>query len=76
MDPDSKQIQKQLNDLEIKILKQRSDFLPHGSNVLQSTWLRRTIQASNGLDGFLLDYGFNFLPSCGFISWLIFLITQ
>jgi hypothetical protein len=72
MDPDSI---KKNNDLEKKIYKQPSNILPNGSNVFQSSWIRHTIQTSNGIDRFLLDYGFAFLPSCGIISWIIFLIA-
>jgi hypothetical protein len=72
MDPDSKN---NINDLEKKIFKQLSDILPDGGNVLQPTWVRHIIQTSNGMDKFLLDYGCYFLPSCGIISWAIFLIA-
>lgn len=72
MDPDSKN---NINDLEKKIFKQLSNILPNGGNVLQPTWVRHIIQTSNGIDRFLLDYGFTFLPSCGIISWIIFLIA-
>ena len=46
------------------------------SNVLQSTWLRRTVQSSVGLDRFLLDYGFDFLPHISFFVWIVFFITK
>lgn len=72
MDPDSKR----LNDLEIQILKQRGDLLSNDSNVLQPIWVRRLIQSSNELDGFLLDYGFNFLWNCGILSWIIFFLQK
>jgi hypothetical protein len=72
MDPDSKN---NINDLEKKIFKQPSNIMPNGDNVLQPTWVRHIIQTSNGIDRFLLDYGFTFLPSCGIISWIIFLIA-
>lgn len=75
MDPDDKRIQKQLNDLEIHILKQRSNILSDDSNVFQPIWFRRAIQSSNGLDRFLLDYGFNFLPYSGVLFWIIYLFT-
>ena len=72
MDPDSRN---NINDLEKKIFKQPSNILPNGSNVFQPIWVRRVIQTSNDIDRFLLDYGFTFLPSCGIISWIIFLIA-
>ena len=72
MDPDSKR----LNDIEIKILKQHGHSLLNDSDVFQSSWIRRFIQTSNGLDRFLLDYGFNFLLRCAIFSWLLFLIEK
>jgi hypothetical protein len=75
MDPDSKHVQKQLNDLEISIFKQRSYSVSNVSNVFQPSGVRCIIQNDNGLDRFLLDYGFNFLPISGIISWFIFLIS-
>jgi len=44
--------------------------------VFQSIWIRRFIQASNGLDKFLLDYGFNFLLRIGTIFWCLYFIAQ
>lgn len=72
MDPDSRN---NINDLEKKIFKQHSNILSNGSNVFQSSWIRRVVQTSNDIDRFLLDYGFAFLPSCGVVSWIIFLIA-
>jgi hypothetical protein len=48
----------------------------YGSNVFQSTRLRRIIQSSNEYDRFLLDYGFDFLPGISIILWFILLLTQ
>jgi hypothetical protein len=72
MDPDSKN---NTNDLEKKVFKKSSNILPNDGHVSQSSWIRYIIQTSNGIDRFLLDYGFAFLPICGIISWIIFLIT-
>jgi hypothetical protein len=72
MEPGSRN---KINDLEKTIFKQLSNFLPNGSNVFQSSWIRRVVQTNNDLDRFLLDYGFTFLPSCGVVSWVIFLIA-
>lgn len=58
---------------EIKILENR---ITHARNFLQSTWLRRTIQNSDGLDRFLLDYGFTFLPRISAIFWIILYFKQ
>lgn len=41
-------------------------------DVFQSARIRRIIQVCDGLDGFLLDYGCNFLPYITIISWVIF----
>ena len=73
MSPDGKPL---LNDLEIEILKKRSDSLLNAGDVLQPAWIRRAIQTSDGLDRFLLDYGFDFLFRCAFVSWLVFIIQK
>jgi hypothetical protein len=75
MEEDSK-IQKRINDLEIEILKQCSYNVSDAGDVFQPAWLRRTIQTSNGLDRFLLDYGFHFLLRCTVLSWLVFIIQK
>lgn len=53
-----------------------SDPDPDVGYVFQPTWLRRIIQTSNGLDGFLLDYGCNFLLRFSFILYLILFIKE
>lgn len=73
MDPDGKQT---LHDLEIKILKKRINDVSHASDVFQPAWIRRAIQTSDGLDRFLLDYGFDFLWRCAFFSWVVFLLQK
>jgi len=72
MDPDSKK----LYDLEKTILKQRTYRMSNDSNVLQSFRIRRFIQNSDGMDRFLLDYGYNFLFPCGVIFWVIFILKE
>jgi len=47
----------------------------HDGDVFQSSWLRRTIQSSNGLDRFLLEYSFDILPYFCFIIYTILLLT-
>lgn len=76
MDPDSKRYIKDINDLEIKIFKERVYSVPDDGNVFQPIWVRRVIQNSMGLDRFLLDYGFDFLLPCGIFSWFIFFIEK
>jgi len=46
------------------------------SNVFQSIRIRCTFQINNGFDGFLLDYGYNFLLRFGSAIWFIFIIIQ
>jgi hypothetical protein len=75
MEADSK-IQKKLNDLEIQILKQRSYNVSNAGDVFQPAWLRRAIQTSDGLDRFILDYGYHFLWRFAFVSWLVFIIQK
>jgi len=48
----------------------------NASNVLQPAWLRCTFCPSDEVDGFLLDYGRNFLLPVGIILWTIFLIAS
>jgi len=43
-------------------------------DLLQPARFRRAIQSSNGLDRFLLDYGYNFLPYVAIIIYSIFLL--
>jgi len=47
----------------------------NGSNILQPSWIRRTVQNSDGLDRILLDYGFNILPYFSIVVWFILLFT-
>lgn len=46
------------------------------SNVFQSIRVRCIVQTNNGFDGFLLDYGRNFLWRFGFFLWLLFAIIK
>lgn len=39
-------------------------------------WVRCIIQNSYGTNKFLLDYGYNFLPYIGILSYIIFIITK
>ena len=75
MEADSK-IQKKLNDLEITILKQRSYNVSDAGDVFQPAWLRCAIQTSDGLDRFILGYGYHFLWRFAFVSWLVFIIQK
>ena len=75
MDTVPRSTYKTTNDIQRNIQKKHTnDNIDHG-DVLQPTWVRHIIQTSNGMDKFLLDYGRYFLPSCGIISWIIFLIA-
>jgi len=49
---------------------------PNDGNVFSSIWLRRIVQNYNGMDEFLLDYGYNFLPSFGWFIYLIILVSK
>lgn len=53
-----------------------SDPLPNALPLLQPRWIRRNIQDGSGLDKFLLEYGINFLPYCGIVSWIVFLLCK
>lgn len=63
------------NDLERTIQTQSSYSEFDGGNILLPVWLRPSIQDHNGLDRFLLDYGFNFLPYIGFFIYFVLLLT-
>ena len=43
-------------------------------DLLQPARFRRAIQSSNGLDRFLLDYGYNFLPYIAGVIYIVFLL--
>ena len=45
-------------------------------NVFQPSWIRRLIQSSDGLDKFILDYGFNFLPYISLLFYIILFIKK
>lgn len=75
MESDS-QSKKRLNELEIEIIKKRNNTVSNDINVFQSNGIRHFIQASNGVDRFLLDYGCNFLLPFTIVSWVIFFITS
>ena len=53
--------------------KEKQHHFNAGYN-FQPAWLRRAIQSSNGLDRFLLDYGYNFLPYIAGVIYIIFLL--
>jgi hypothetical protein len=51
------------------------DPLPNAGDVLQPFWVQRDIQGSDGYHRFLLDYCTRFLPLCGSIFWIIYLLS-
>lgn len=55
---------------------EHTDPEPDAGYVFQPAWLRRVVQAGNGLDRFLLDYGCNFLLRFSFILYLILFIKE
>jgi hypothetical protein len=62
-------------NLETEIKTKSKQRSADASNIFQSARLRRSIQVHNGLDRFLLDYGFNFLPYVSVAIWIIFLLA-
>ena len=72
MDPDSLKH----DNLENNFTQEHSIDLLDRSNILQSTWIRRSIRFSNEVDGIFLGYGFNFLLPIGIILWLVFLFMK
>lgn len=59
------------NNVEISILKKRSHSMLNVSDVFQPSWIRRTIQTSDGLDAVFLGYRFTFLWRVSFLFWFI-----
>ena len=55
--------------------KKNSNAMFSALHVLQPFRVRCSIQDDNGIDRFLLDYGFNFLPYIAIISWVIFFLS-
>jgi hypothetical protein len=49
-------------------------FIPW--QLLFAVWVRCVVQADNGLDRFLLDYGRNFLSYFGIILYIIYFIEK
>jgi hypothetical protein len=72
MDPDSLKH----DNLENNTTQESSLDLFDHSNLLQSSWIRRSIRFSNEVDGIFLGYGFNFLLPISCILWLVFLFTK
>jgi hypothetical protein len=62
-------------NLETEIKTKPEQRSTNASDIFQSARLRRSIQVHNGLDRFLLDYGFNFLPYISVAIWIIFLLA-
>ena len=48
----------------------------NASNVLQPIRVRCTVRLCNEINGFLLDYGFNFLPYISILIYGILLIKE
>tara|TARA_Y100000034_G_scaffold127990_1_gene181835 strand:+ start:2432 stop:2668 length:237 start_codon:yes stop_codon:yes gene_type:complete len=55
--------------------KQTSNNLSNVRDVLFPLWVRRSFQDFNGLDRFLLEYNFNFLPYFGLLLWAVLLFV-
>ena len=68
MDPDSN------GNLDRYLSKEVTNYNVNGRYVFLPVWLRPIVQKVNGLDRFLLDYGFNILPYVGFIIYMLFLL--
>ena len=48
----------------------------NAGNVFQSTGIRCSIRLCNEINGFLLDYGFNFLPYLSMLIYSVLLIKE
>ena len=71
MDNDSGRV-----NMEGELEKKTQQHYSNASYILQPAWLRRAIQTSDGLDRFILDYGYHFLWRFAFVSWLVFIIQK
>lgn len=67
---------KQNNNLETDSSWESSNDLSDDCPILQSIWVRLSVQDGARLDEFLLDYGRNFLPRIGIILLIIFLLQK
>jgi len=56
--------------------KEACNHSPNGCNVFQSFWIRHSIQKSDGLDRFLLDYGHHFLLPFGSLLHIVLFIEK
>ena len=63
-------------NLETEIKTKPEQRSTNASDIFQSARLRRSIQVRNGLDRFLLDYGFNFLPYISLLFYIILFIKK
>ncbi len=56
--------------------EKNSDHLPCIGTFLQSTGLRCTLQANDGIDRELLGYGYHLLYYYTVVSWVLFLLFR
>lgn len=52
------------------------DHCINAGDIFQPTWVRCPVRICDEIDGFLLDYGFNFLPYISFIIYIVLLIKE
>ena len=67
---------KQNKNLETDLSRESSNNLSNDCSILQSIWVRLSVQDGARLDEFLLDYGRNFLPRVGILLLIIFLLQK
>lgn len=64
------------NKQEGESKRENGDPLPNALSLLQSSRIRCDFQDDSRLNRFLLEYGTSFLPYCGIISWIAFLLCK
>ena len=64
------------SDLEKSISQKLGNILSDVFSILQSIWVRLSVQDDIRLDKFLLDYGRNFLFRCGTLFFIIYLLQK
>jgi len=63
-------------NLEADFSRESGDNMSNDCSILQSIWIRLSVQDGTRLDEFLLAYGRDFLPRIGFFFLIIFLLQK
>jgi len=61
-----------MEDSESFKTKSNRNNSPNAGNILQSSWIRRTIKTNDRFDGWLLEWNFHFLPLISILLYILF----